>query len=142
MRYRTTKNGYKFDKLIFWGGACIMVVIVLLFLYENGYKNIPYVVCDEEKCLNPLIDQYTKESLIEKYNLDCSEQWCFYEVLPRGEYGKKPLTEEFTITILSITLLGFVLNHVLHNKGKKFDLGLKELNWIKAVEKYDKYNKD
>ena len=57
---------------------------------------------------------------------DCREgcEWCKQEYLPKGEYGEKPSQLYKLMYPLTFVLIAMMLgiNHLLYNKGKKFDV--------------------
>jgi hypothetical protein len=129
-RYKITKKGYKYDKRIFQAVSLLVVIyMATAIILEGGFKTNIYVACHEEqKCLNPFYKGIENtQPLPQRYQNKCTMEWCKDKYLEPGfQYGtpdKKPLSKlawPFTILIL---ITGFVINHTIHNKGKKIDLG-------------------
>lgn len=139
---RTTSTGYKWD-YTFWIFSLIIVAsfaIVIMAEHNFNFGLRPYVTCKgPENCLNPLY--WAKEGkacsdeagayCIENPDLKkviCEEPWCKQIWLKPGTYGEPPdprIKQYLWITII-VFLLPIPLNHLYHNKGKKFDLGLKD----------------
>jgi len=124
-RFNTMKNGYKFDKFIFWGIAIFFIGVVFIMGLKEGFYHHPYVNCKAETCENPLLSAKCTHAFgLIDCNVVCNEKWCTQEILTRGEYGEKPkLTGgNFSLIFFSVLLLGFVFNHYKHNRGVKIDL--------------------
>ena len=137
-RYRETELGYKFDKVIFLGVFLIVSGFILYIFYINNFDLNPhlYFNCEQEICENPYykINAECKQQLkilwlIPIYTTkDCKEDcdWCKEQLLFKGEYGTKPNGSFFInnayIFSFFILILGFFINHKIHNKGKKFDI--------------------
>lgn len=134
--YHVTDSGYKFDRRLFWGGIFILIIIIGSVGLKYGfYTHTFYFNCKEAYCENPVYNEdydaynsYTNEDL-KKY---CIDDWCKYEFLPRGEYGNKPpkIIGYFDMLALGIIALILFLNHLIHNKGKRFSV---ELNLSKKA---------
>jgi hypothetical protein len=58
---------------------------------------------------------------------NCKEGWCTQPLLTKGVYGKK--APEFILWLpmiaLGLFIISMVVNHFIHNKGKKFDIQLR-----------------
>lgn len=125
----TTSQGYKFDKRIFWGMVFILFLILASTFRSTGLNFVPYFECKEHACKNPLLsgqNSCTWALGMKTCDIICDEPWCKDELLPRGEYGKKPsIAHRYFIQILIfLILLCFILNHLIHNKGRKFHVNL------------------
>lgn len=144
-RYRITNKGYKFDKFVFWGAVSLVFLMLIGIMARHNFDfkttNV-YIKCeDPEGCINPLLDKgldncrmrlrvlwsiplYTTEDCRDT----CTGEWCKWEVLPKGEYGTPPdpMLKNAGLYSWGIVILAVLLNHLVHNKGKKFDLGFKE----------------
>ena len=151
---KKTSKGYIYDKRIFWAGMFLIVLfaIGIMSLYNFDFSNSIYYKCiSPNGCLNPYFANkincdrewlYGKDCLIK-----CDQEWCTQEILTTGEYGTKPpnnIILGFNVFILSIILLSFCLNHLAHNKGKKFHydflLSEKQKRIIKKVT--ENFNED
>lgn len=137
-RFNVTKNGYKFDKVIFWGSMILIFGLVFYLMdyynYDFSSTNI-YVKCEQEVCENPLNNiKDCKQQLnilwvIPLYKANdcrqnCEDDWCNWKYLPEGEYGKKPnsLFRYMYPLTFGVIILSLLLNHLIHNRGKKFDI--------------------
>lgn len=143
-----TDNGYIYDKRIFWG--VIAVVLVLIFFvakdYNFNFKTSFYFKCDKFSCKNPLMDQsnmaYNTFTGYD-YKKDCIADWCKQEFLPKGEYGIKPpdsfIFRYFSLIFFLLIAMALVLNHLIHNRGKKpgIKLNLSE-KWLEKLRKLGK----
>ena len=136
-RFRQTELGYKYDKVIFISTFSLFLILIFYVFYINHFDFglHPYFECNQDFCKNPystlkdcqqtlkvlwLIPLYTTPDC--KLNCD----WCSAETLSRGVYGTRPRGE---FIINNAALIGFlfialalILNHLLHNKGKQFDI--------------------
>ena len=135
-RYRITELGYKFDKLIFFGVFAIVVSAVISIMYLNNFdfSTHPYFECHRQTCKNPYYNMQCKQSLnilwvIPLYQTqDCKIgcDWCNSELLPIGTYGERPkagfLMDHLVQFSFLLMLLGILINHFVHNRGKKFDI--------------------
>ena len=110
--------------------------------YQNNF-NLDYQFyfkCDQYSCLNPLQDpnSFQYNSVTNKDNSDyCTAEWCKEEYLPRGEYGKKRpwIFNNFDLIAYILLISGFLLNHFVHNKGKKPGLKLNLPDkWLKKAK--------
>lgn len=130
-RFNITENGYKYDKLLFYGFFIIVLSVVGYLLYESDFDFNPkvYFNCDNPfgQCENPFYDGQYRVTLFGemKYFRDLPNcEWCGEKYLGVGEYGEKE--KPFIKNILYYILLGVValliLNHFLHNKGKMPEL--------------------
>ena len=134
-RFNTTKRGYKFDKIIFYIIFILVTGFVMFKFYEYNFDFTPkpYFECKQAFCKNPLYQSDCKQQLkilwvIPLYTTrDCKEicVWCNKEILPKGIYGEKPddyYMNNLGLFAFFLFMFGMVLNHLLHNRGKKFDL--------------------
>lgn len=108
-------SGYKVDRWLFqtimWG----LFAFFFLFAYINNFE-LDFYSCDPGPdltfgvpagyCKNPFYEPAT---------------WKNQEILPAGEYGKKPTTLFNSIWIITIGsfILGLIINHIIHNRGYK-----------------------
>ena len=124
--YQIADNGYKFDKRIFWSAMLIMVGAFLYVAADNNFnlRYQFYYECEAVRCKNPFMDQafqmwntYTDYD----YKTDCVDPWCKQKWLNRGVYGKRQplLFNYFTPLSFGLVILGLLLNHLIHNKGKQ-----------------------
>lgn len=128
---RQTKTGYIFDKRIFRAALGIMLLVLIFILWKNDFDFSPkfYFKCDKPLCQNPLYkikyNQYAFGEMKEAKELENCD-WCNNEYLTMGEYGEKePVSvKAFYILCTSLILLSFCLNHLIYNRGKKFDFGI------------------
>ncbi len=143
-----TGNGYIYDKRIFWG--VIAIVLVLVFFvskdYNFNFKTNFYFKCEDYSCKNPIMNKQTRA-----YNTytdadlkkDCIADWCSQEFLPRGEYGIKPpdsfIFKNLPLISFGLVILALVINHIIHNKGKKpgIKLNLSD-KWLSKINKLGK----
>ena len=138
---RTTNSGYIFDRRFFWGAEIIMILgLVILFAsFSFDFAYHPYFNCIYSTCANPMyngpgipVSSYTPPIINKIFpslgKLDCD--WCNLPTLSKGTYGKPPPSKYlfFFVPIVVILLFGLavLVNHLVWNKGKKFDLGIKE----------------
>lgn len=145
-RFNVKKNGYKFDKVIFWSSTAIILIILVGLFVQHGFSYKPYILCKgsvgvlgvpDGYCKNPFYDEhdYTCTHLFGLWDCDIEEyDWMKEEYLPVGEYGEKPIDMgKFGWTIFSAYLLAFALNHLIWNRSVKIDF--KEL--IKKANEAD-----
>ena len=127
-RYNITTKGYRFDKFIFWGMFLIWILLLGSQFYIHGYGHHPYFVCHAYECENPLVRGEYKCTLafgMIPCKVECKEEWCTKPFLPKGEYGKKPINNNaFYMAMFGSLILGLVLNHFIHNKGKAFHINI------------------
>lgn len=156
-RFYTTTKGYRFDRIIFY----VMFGLVLMFFgYVFAVENFNtsthvYINCKEEYCQNPLLDpSFICQNelkvlwfipIYEDKNCmrNCNEEWCEWKYLPRGEYGRKkpPYILAFPWFTLAISIMGIIANHLIHNKGKKFDAEIR-ISKTKILRLPDDENKN
>ncbi len=144
-RFRETKLGYKYDKLLLSSVFFLFLILIVYILYINSFdfQLHPHIICNMESCKNPFYElqncQQTLKILwvIPIYTTeDCRAKcdWCNLEYLTRGEYGTKPKGGFFINNALligfSFILVGLILNHFLHNRGKQFDIEIPITNKI------------
>lgn len=139
--FNTTERGYRYNKFIFFSVFLITLGLVFYLFYLHNFDFTPsaYLKCDYDECKNPLYGQPCKQRLkilffIPLYTTgDCSEDpaynWVSEPYIPRGEYGEPPpedfLYKHIKLIVALLFILTFVLNHFLHNRGKKFDLEIR-----------------
>lgn len=140
-RFNITKRGYKYDKIIFW---VVMIITTAVVLYNFAYYNFDFtprvhMICEEFQCKNPYYGGECKQTLtilffIPLYTTkDCSTlegyEWIKEEYVPMGEYGDPPpegfLYRDIPLIVIVCFVLAFLLNHFIHNKGKKFDIEIR-----------------
>lgn len=105
-------NGYVFDRRIFFVTSLLIIFAsILLVLSLGASTEYVYLHCPIDtiggKCWNPLYQQ-------------CSEWYCQQESLPAGfVYGEQApwLAQQWWLVVVLIVFLGFLVNHVLHNRG-------------------------
>lgn len=114
-RFNYATNGYQFDKLIFYG---CLVAIIGLSVYIGAQFNFDfhqryYVKCPYGNCENPFYAQK-----------GCEYDWCTKYTLTAGEYGEKIpesfLWKYYVYIDALILALSVALNHLVHNRGNKF----------------------
>jgi len=125
-RYKTTKNGYKFDKLIINIGFCIVMFYFLFIIHSNNYNfsyKLYYKCESPQGCYNPFYEgEIIKPSVNQKAIDLCVYEWCKEEHLPAGfEFGEKPKDYKRTgfSAIFLIMGLSFLINHVIYNNNYK-----------------------
>ena len=128
----------------------LAVILILIFSvakdYDFNFKTNFYFQCNKFSCENPIMSRdthaynsYTRQDL----KKDCLADWCKKEFLPRGEYGIKP-PDSFIFKYLnpiSFFLFGIsiYLNHLIHNRGKKFGIKLNLSDkWLNKLKKLSK----
>lgn len=134
-----TKRGYCYDKRIFWA-VFILTTIAILYIFSlNGFDFSvhPYTKCEHEICKNPFygmldcrhqlrilffIPLYTTEDCRD----DPANAWIQEEFLQKGDYGTPPpdnfLYKYMKYVVVLLFLSALVINHLIHNRDKKFDL--------------------
>lgn len=138
--YHICDNGYKYDKRIFQGVTGILLLLIFGYAASQGfdfsYKF--YFKCDQFVCDNPYSDDTAPYNSITGHKYLCKADWCKQKFLLRGEYGQRePEVVSFFPYILSFLLLsGFILNHIIHNKGKQFSIkpNIPERYWKKIKD--------
>lgn len=144
MKYKQiTATGYVYDKRIFWFtiGITLLIIVGIAYKEEFNFKYKFYYECMDDFCTNPLMDLEIKNQFVDyDYETQCTETWCNEVFLARGVYGKKPprILKYFSWIVFGLVFLGLLLNHLIHNRGKKPDLTLnlpeKWLNKLKNLE--------
>ena len=150
-RYNTTTNGYRYDKLIFYGILAIYFLFIFLLAYKNNFdfSNKIYFKCvGYEPCPNPLYKQKLECNRAWLYGEDCNvkkEEWFYLKDLPPGEYGtKQPDYLKYVLPSLFILfVLGLLLNHFLHNRGKTPEIEIvltknRKININNVLDKFGK----
>ena len=122
-----TASGYVYDKRIFWSIIAILLMGMGIIFQELGgdFEYKFYYECKLDYCENPLLDGRIDTAWQDyDYTEICRESWCTLPVLPRGEYGSRPPTalKYFPAYVFILVGLGLILNHFIHNKGKRPDL--------------------
>ncbi len=136
-RFNSTETGYRYDRILFLCVFLIFLLLVLNIMYVNNFdfSTKPYFKCNYESCRNPY---YEMQNCNQQLNIlwmiplytteDCHKtcEWCNQEYLSNGVYGELPKASFLynNILLISIGLLaiGLLLNHFIHNRGKKFDI--------------------
>lgn len=112
-------KGLKFDKAIFSAIIIFFLLIFFVVMVKNGFdKDVhQYIACkDSVQCYNPLYMQFP---VCEKFFYGA----CTTEYLPSGfVYGTPPpkILEWFTNALLVSIVAGFILNHFMYNREKKY----------------------
>jgi len=145
----TTDNGYIYDKRIFWS-IIILAALSIAFL-SNAYgldlKPRFYFKCEsyDGVCENPVYYgncEYGFKTV--PCRELCPEDWCKQKLLGPGEYGeqqpKNILLSHFELIFILMVILGLLLNHFIHNRGKipNIKLNVSEKIWQKIKEKAKK----
>lgn len=131
-RYKKTKYGYRYDKVIFYCVVFLLTVGFVVGLSMNGWelnKNYIHVKCDNvDGCSNPIKKLVCTNEMIwgEDCSIKCDKPWCELEHLPQGEYGEvEPrLVKHFGFIASVLIVIALLLNHLIHNKGVNVDLEL------------------
>ena len=147
-RFTTHKNGYRYDKVILYTSFTLMILLMLYIfnLYEWDFSKKIIVRCDADQCENPFYSirrgEYCDASgCTPVYNPtapDCSYDWCDSPTLSRGVYGYQipPIVKLFPWVSVGLVLLALVLNHFIHNKGRRPSIEPPIPKWlIKLAEK-------
>lgn len=155
---RITSQGYKWDSSIPLFAMLLVAAfaIAIMAKHDFNFGLRPYVECPGPvNCINPLY--WAKEGKIcadekgfqcvdnpDLKKVVCSSPWCKQVWLRPGTYGTPPdplFTVYMWFTII-VFLLTIPVNHFVHNRGKKFHLGLTEyyedqipwlLRWIRKL---------
>lgn len=168
-RFRTTQLGYRYDKVIFISVMLAFLGIVFYAMLANNFdfSTHPYFKCSYSTCPNPFYrDTILQEGQLEQCRQelkilwfiplyttkDCRENcdWCHAKLLSKGEYGSKPkagfIVNNALWIGLGMILLGLILNHMLHNKGKQFDIEIPITNKIilnrNTIKEWKEKNED
>lgn len=127
-------KGYVFDKYLF--RAFMIIILTGLFcivvIHDFDFSPNMYISCSDDNpvpCENPFYNAEIRS--VDPYfrNVKCEWDWCHQEYLPVGfEFGKKP---DFWITYAPylsflFLILAFVVNHIIYNKGYKFNINMEE----------------
>jgi len=138
-----TEKGYTWNRSYFLFATLILLSIVFYIISINGINPTPYVICNQDICLNPLLEKTCNGAVCPL--VTCTESWCTEKYLTMGTYGKKPLNQSaFFLAGISLFLLAFVLNHFHYNLGKKIDFEIEKSpigKLIKNIQKLDDKNK-
>ncbi len=114
--YQKTKNGYVYDKRIFFGSflVCCLIAVYIFYQFNFDFSKKIYVECNSPTCENSMVN-----------NPDCKEEWCKQKTLTWGTYGEPPpeswLFNNFGKLAFFIMLFGLGLNHIIHNRNNKFE---------------------
>ena len=147
MNYKKiTKYGYEYNKIIFIAFGLTMLGLIYYLMAVNNFdfSTKIHFVCDGPfSCENPLnymqgdcAQKLTFLGMVTLYeSQDCRVgcDWCNKKYLPPGEYGTEPnakfLYNNIGKIIWLLFGLSFVLNHYLHNRGRKFDAEIVVGGW-------------
>lgn len=124
------KNGYVHDKRIYLGVIAIALLLFLVIGISMEFDFTPRIMykCTTNYCENPLLSDWVvmsdKEAIIKK----CTEAWCTEPLLPRGVYGRPEplLMKYYSLIVFLMVPFALLINHLLNNKGKKFELPIQE----------------
>jgi len=135
-RFNTTTKGYKYDKVLFWLTYLAVILIVGKIWLTHGIAANPYMNCTEDiGCFNPFSSEIYYDCTFGFGFLDCPinhYDWMEEEYLPKGEYGTPPVSFSwFFPAVIALFGLAFMLNHLMWNKGKRFHMSSKLIDWIK-----------
>jgi len=159
-RFNTTRTGYKYDKLIFWGFAFIMLAIVAILIGKYGVTSKPYFNCNPggvntscvlwddnvtrcsivgRNCENPFYSNKTFRCDYVFGLIACPIEnyaWLKEERLTPGVYGETDQTAGAGYLMFGLLVLAFVLNHILHNRGKAPSI---DPPWARKFQKNKKF---
>lgn len=150
--FHKTDTGYIFDRRIFWTVIGIGVLIFFVIAYQNNF-DFSYkftVTCPEGRsCYNVIarenFQMYNPHTNYD-YKKDCTEEWCKQATLEPGVYGTKPpmIITYFPFIMIVLVMIGIVLNHFIHNRGKKFSIKVNLPDkWIKSLKRaWDEMEED
>lgn len=116
-RFVKYPNGYKADRLIFRSALVLMFLflLVIMFMLKFDFTPRAYFKCgDVMGCKNPFYWQNETR---------CNYKWCEDPYLPQGVYGEKPprIISSFGPFNIMLFAIAFLVNHLLYNKGFKFN---------------------
>lgn len=136
-----THSGYIFDKRFFYIYLALTLILILSQMYAHNFdfSAHPYFICDASECRNPFYNSDCRMQLrvlffIPLYTTpDCKNDprytWINSPILEKGIYGDAPpenfLFKYMIVIVILMGLFILLINHFLHNKGKKFDLELR-----------------
>lgn len=148
--FQVCDNGYKYDRRIFWAIMGIIVLSVFFFAYSQdfdfSYKF--YYNCDEPICNNPYSENTTWYNSVTGEKHYCTDDWCNRKLLERGEYGHKTpfFMQYFPPGTVLLVICGLLLNHFIHNKGKRPSIkpAIPDKIWnkLKEIVKEDDKNRN
>jgi len=141
-----TDGGYVYDKRIFWGiiGITLLLIFFIAYQQDFDFKYKFYFECDEDVCKNPAVTGRGYNPITGQ-EIECEADWCSKEYLPRGEYGTKPLgvLKLFPFLVVGLLIASLILNHLIHNRGKDFEIQLNlSDNWKKKFKKLSEETED
>ena len=142
---RKTSKGYIYDKRLFWGAMLVSIILVLYIFSLNNWsiKYNVYTVCNGPgKCENPYLKGYCKGVLCD---INCVEEWCNQKYLEPGSYGERPpaIMNYFIYIVLGLVMFALVLNHFIHNRGKRFHIELNlSKKWLDKLSKMGEKGED
>lgn len=148
-------GNYKINKTIIRVSLLFCILFIIGVFLEVGVKGYAYTECTSNNyCLNPFVDKYGNcfYSQEQQQNNDRYKEVCKSHIIQSGtSLGEKPpifALYSFQIT-MGIFILGLLLNHLIYNRGIKWNKqelqhiqnGLKEHFKIsmKEVLKYKEY---
>jgi len=130
-RWKTTKKGYKFDKVIFQIAFWLIMIFLFCIVasYDFDFSLNLYYKCDQQvPCENPFYNATlsTNNLLYKGKNITdiCPYAWCTSHYLPPGfEHGKPPnlLFRLVWPVTLILCILALVFNHFIHNRNYEFE---------------------
>ncbi len=128
-RFKVLPGGYKYDRYIFWLIIifCIGIITGQGIIEKWNFSYYFYFECKEGPCQNPLFNMDVKNTFIDyDYKKFCSADWCNEPLLETGEYGRKApiILRLFPYIVIALVIIGLLLNHFIHNRGKKPELML------------------
>ena len=112
-RFKTWKNGYKFDKWIFQTAMFFIFGLMFYIAWSNNFqlnyfdcRTGDYITGPTKGCDNPFYEP---------------ADWTNEKYLPNGEYGFKPtpLFNNLGGISVGVFILAGILNHLIYNKGFK-----------------------
>ena len=138
-KFHITEDGYIYDKRIFWGILILLVVIIGgLYVRDGMDRRISFICESPQGCINPLFEsEYYNPITKENYLAGCVGEWCTSEHLAPGVYGEPapPIYKFFGLFVFCMIAFGLILNHYVHNKGKKISLKINlPDSWNKRIK--------
>lgn len=122
--YFNVVKGYIYDKRLFWAGVSLLIFVMIYIFYINHWnmgQNFYFKCEDPRGCKNTVLESKAY-NLFTGHEYKCLEEWCLKDKLPIGEYGTKEPNyfKFFQLLSVFIVLLMLGLNHLIHNRGKKW----------------------
>ena len=146
---RITNTGYKWSSWSFLPSFLAMIFVIGLTIssYDFDFRPRAHFVCNQYECVNPIYfirhpefcDKYEVycEGIASADSIICEGDWCDHRIVNQGVYGEKTpwIVQHFLLFVVFLYSLGILFNHLLYNRGKKFDLGLEEY-WASEIAKW------